>query len=115
MAKIFVSHSTADADISDRLRDNLDRWGYQPAFVAPDLVHGPAAGTLWRQELYRGLSDAELVLVVWSENFRESAWCTAEVILADFLDKPIVPVRTDSAPLDGLIESRQAVDIRQGG
>ena len=115
MAKIFVSHSTADAGIVGRLKENLDQWGYQSVFVAPDSVLGPAAGARWRNELYRGITDAQLVLVLWSENFRKSAWGAAEVILADFLDKRIVPVQTDSAPLGALIESRQAVDLRQDG
>jgi hypothetical protein len=115
VAKIFVSHSTADAALVERLKDNLNRWGYQSFFLAPDPRHGPAAGARWRQELYRGIADAQLVLVVWSEHFKDSAWGGAEVILADYLDKRIVPVRTDSTPLGDLLESRQAVDLRQGG
>lgn len=113
MAKIFVSHSTADADVVERVKERLAQWGYQSVFLAPDPVRGPAAGEWWRNELYRGIADAQLVLVLWSENFRKSTWGMAEVILADFLDKRIVPVRTDPTPLSPLIESRQAVEIRQ--
>jgi hypothetical protein len=99
----------------ESLKERLTGWGYQSFFVAPDPVHGPMAGTLWQKELYDGLAGARLVLVLWGEHFRESAWCLAEIILADFQDIPIVPVITDATPLDALLESRQAVDLRQGG
>ena len=92
MAKIFVSHSTADAGIVERLKENLDRWGYQSVFVAPDSVLGPTAGARWRNELYRGITDAQLVLVLWSENFRESAWGAAERSLAHDAKESQVPV-----------------------
>lgn len=115
MTKIFVSHSTADAGIVDSLKEHLARWGYESVFIAPDSRYGPGAGARWRSELYRAVQDAQLVLVLWSQNFRASAWGTAELILADFLDKRIVPVLTDSTPLPGVLESRQAVDIRQDG
>lgn len=55
------------------------------------------------------------MLVLWSEHFRESAWCAAETILADFLRIRIVPVITDATPLDALLKPYQAVDLRRGG
>jgi hypothetical protein len=115
VAKIFVSHSSADATLVESLKEHLTRWGYQSFFVAPDPVHGPMAGTLWQKELYRGLAGARLVLVLWGEHFRESAWCVAEIILADFLGSRIVPVITDATPLDALLKPYQAVDVRRGG
>lgn len=115
MAKIFVSHSAADAATVEYLKKNLTQWGYQSFFLAPDSVYGPTAGAWWRKDLYRGMTDAQLVLVLWSENFKESAWGAAEVVLADYLDKRIVPILTDATPLGGLLESRQAVDLRRDG
>jgi WD40 repeat protein len=116
MARVFVSHATADLAIATRIVDWL-RGGGHDFFLCPDLRNGLAVGDPWPARLFDELSRADALLAVITTAFRESEWCSAEVGAALATGLPILPVRAElnvSSPLTS-DETLQAVVLDGDG
>ena len=50
------------------------------------------------QKIYRGVSGCKLVLCCLTPKFLVSDYCVKEILLADLLNKPIVPVMVQPTP-----------------
>lgn len=93
VTRIFVSHSHAHMALSESLRNELQRRGFDSMFIDFDPVDGIPPGRDWEAELYRALRRCDLVLAIDSPGWRKSRWCFAEMIVARSLGKKVVRVR----------------------
>jgi WD40 repeat protein len=97
MASFFLSHSSMDRILVDRISDELRAVGFHSVFLDFDPERGIPAGRNWELELYSQLRRADAVVFVSSKASRDSKWCFAELALARSQGKPIFPVKIDDA------------------
>ncbi|MGY0794226.1 toll/interleukin-1 receptor domain-containing protein [Azospirillum argentinense] len=88
MARIFISHSKHDKEEAVRLKTWLADRAFGNSFIDTDIPPGED----WEKIIYRWLEGAQAVLLVLTEEWHESKWCFAELILARALGKDIIPL-----------------------
>lgn len=57
---------------------------------------GIGGGSVWREEIARGIDNAEVVLCLLTEDYPASEWCLKELALAKQKQKPIIAVSTEN-------------------
>ncbi len=87
MARIFLSHSSANNPEAVALRDWLKREGWDDVFLDVDPDRGIAAGERWERSLNHAASRCEAVLFVVTREWLASGWCLKEFNLAYRLNK----------------------------
>ena len=100
---LFFSHSLADADTAQAVRQALTE-GLQLKFVEPEPLE---AGLSLSVENQIQDSDA-LIAIVSSE---KSLWVERDIDLAERLGVPVVPVLVGSAKLSGKLAAIQAIRL----
>ncbi|MGR6963507.1 nSTAND1 domain-containing NTPase [Geodermatophilus sp. URMC 61] len=93
MASVFVSHSSRDQTVTERVVERLRAAGFAALFVDFDPEQGIPAGRSWERELYTQLRRADAVVFLASEASVASRWCSIEIGLARSLGRPVFPVR----------------------
>lgn len=114
MARVFISHATADLDVAAEVRDWLRRDGHDP-FLAAHLGGGIPVGEDWKQRLFDELRRADAVLCVVTDAFVASNWCAAEVGIADLLGCRLLPLRVTPGVTHPLMEHLQYTDFADHG
>jgi hypothetical protein len=87
MARIFISHSSADNAAAVALRDWLVREGWDDLFLDLDAERGITAGERWERALHDAANRCEAVLFLVSTAWLASRWCLKEFHLAAKLNK----------------------------
>ncbi len=100
MARLFISHSSADNAAALALRDWLAEHGYDDVFLDIDPEHGLVAGQRWQEALKAAADRCEAVLFLVSPSWLNSRWCLAEFLLAKSLHKRIFGLIVAPVPLD---------------
>ena len=94
MARVFISHASEDGSIAAELHRWLVAAGHD-VFLDLDLRDGISVGEEWEQRLYERLRWADAVLCVVTSSFRNSAWCTAEVVIARTAGSRVLPLQAE--------------------
>src|SRR5580658_2901632 len=92
MARIFISHSSADNDQAAQMKAWLASAGFESAFLDKDKTTGIPPGADWERTLYREVEQSQAVIIVQTPNWLASKWCFAEFTQARALGKAIFPV-----------------------
>ena len=87
MARLFISHSSANNAEAVALRDWLKRDGWDDVFLDVDPDRGIAAEERWERALNEAASRCEAVLFLVSRAWLDSRWCLREFNLARRLNK----------------------------
>ena len=113
MARIFISHSSANNDRAIQLRDWLVANGWNDIFLDLDPERGIAAGERWREALQKAAQRCEAVLALISPAWLASAWCRPELNTAQLMGKKIVVLLIGSKPseIPGDLKDAQYVDL----
>ena len=93
MASVFVSHSSRDRRVTERVCERLRASGFGALFVDFDPDQGIPAGRNWERELYTQLRRTDAVIFLASEASIASPWCFSEISLARSLGRPVLPLR----------------------
>lgn len=100
MADIFISHSSKDKEIADKLCQAMEEKGLK-CWIAPrDIV----PGTEWAVSISDAISDIGAMVVIYSENSAASTQVPKEIGLADKRGKFIVPYKIDDMELTGAFD-----------
>ena len=91
MARIFISHSSADNEQADRMKDWLASQGFESAFLDKDKTTGIPLGSDWERTLYREVEQSQAIIIIQTPNWLASKWCFAEFTQARALGKAIFP------------------------
>ncbi len=93
MAKLFISHISEDAEVAARLKAAIrhDFLELVEAFVSSD-GESIRAGEPWLISLGAGLRQADMLLILCSEQSVQRPWVNFEAGAAWMIEKPIVPV-----------------------
>jgi formylglycine-generating enzyme required for sulfatase activity len=99
MAKIFISHSSADNETALRVHDWLDSRGWGPVFLDFHPRDGLQPGERWEEALSKASLRCLAVVIVVSKAWLSSAECIAEYTFARYGDaraffgrKKIIPI-----------------------
>src|SRR3954453_11601732 len=111
MASVFLSHSSRDEAVTERVAERLRDAGFAALFVDFDPQQGIAAGRNWERELYTQLRRADAVVFLASEASVESRWCFAELSLARSLGRPVFPLRLQPGVELPLLSDVQWTDL----
>ncbi|MGW6928579.1 nSTAND1 domain-containing NTPase [Lentzea sp. NPDC054927] len=93
MAQVFVSYASADLMLAAELHDWLESDGHD-VFLDRDPRNGIAVGDEWVHRLHERLRWAHALVCVITEDYGNSAWCTAELNTARLLGTRILPLRS---------------------
>src|SRR3954471_13757955 len=111
MASVFVSHSSRDRAVTERVVARLRAAGFAALFVDFDPEHGIPAGRSWERELYAHLRKTDAVIFLASAASVASRWCSIEIGLARSLGRPVFPVRLQSGVALPLLADVQWTDL----
>ena len=110
MSTIFISHSSKDAESANELKVWLENQGHS-AFLDSDLKSGIKGGEKWEKTLYHHLRRCRVVIPILSHHSLESKWCLAEVVLARYKGKTIIPLKIDTCDPEKLYSPIQLIDL----
>ncbi len=96
MAEIFISYSQRDKEAASRLASLLETKGYSVAWQPKNLE-----GVQFRDKIFAELSQARVVIVIWSESSIRSDWMLSEAARARMMGK-LLPVKTADVPTDAI-------------
>jgi hypothetical protein len=102
MARIFISHSSANNAEAVALRDWLATAGWDDVFLDLDHERGIVAGERWERALNEAASRCEAVLFLVSRAWLSSRWCLKELNLAHRLNKRLFGVLIEDVPIADL-------------
>jgi WD40 repeat protein len=95
VARVFLSHASADDRLAGELRGWLIADGHE-VFLDHDLRDGIGLGEEWQQRLYERLRWADAVVCVLTHAYRNSTWCAAEVGIAQAHGSRLLPLLAES-------------------
>lgn len=96
--KIFISHSVKDMWLVRELEKQLDNYGFEP-IIAEER---PQPGVFLDAKVRNMVSQANMVLVLFTENGIRSQWVWKEVQWAIEMEKPLIPLKEASVPKEVL-------------
>ncbi|WEJ17609.1 TIR domain-containing protein (plasmid) [Sinorhizobium sp. K101] len=102
MARIFISHSSADNFAAVAIRDFLVAEGWDDLFLDLDPKRGIVAGERWERALNQAAYRCEAVLFLVSSAWLVSRWCLREFNLALRLNKRLMGVLIEDIPIPDL-------------
>jgi hypothetical protein len=113
LARIFISHSSANNDWATRLRDWLIANGWNDFFLDLDPEQGVAAGEKWKDALKKAVHRCEAVIALVSPEWLARDWCKGELIAAELLGKPIfvLLIGSKSSDIASSLKDAQYVDF----
>lgn len=102
MARIFISHSSADNAEAIALRDWLVAEGWDDLFLDLDPERGIVAGERWERRLNEAANRCEAVVFLVSRDWLASRWCLREFNLASRLNKRMFGILVEDIPMEDL-------------
>lgn len=114
MVSLFISHSSRDRAVAERVADHLRSEGFASLFLDFDPEQGIPAGRDWQHEIQSQLLKTDTVVFLASEASIASHWCFAELAMARFLQRPILPVRLGDTARPSFLGDLQWVDLSAG-
>ncbi len=97
---IFISYSTKDTDITDKIHDYLEDKGFS-CWMAPREIK---PGDDYSQKIIDALNSTKIVLLVFSKSSHASEYVTEEIDNAFSRDVPILPFKIDETLPEGKME-----------
>ncbi len=100
MADVFISHSSIDKEVADRICRELEAKGLK-CWIAPrDIV----PGSEWAVAISNAIAEIKAMVVIYSENSQQSTQVPKEIALAEKRGKSILPYKIDDTELTGAFE-----------
>jgi hypothetical protein len=106
MADILISYASVDRPFAHRLTEALQACGWSVWWDHRNLRGGQRFDRIIEQ----AISDAGVVIVVWSQNSIESGWVRDEAALALEMEK-LLPLRIDMARLPMRFRNIHTIDL----
>lgn len=100
MADVFISHSSIDKEVADKVCEALEAKGLK-CWIAPrDIV----PGSEWAVAISNAIAEIKAMVVIYSENSQQSTQVPKEIALAEKRGKSILPYKIDATELTGAFE-----------
>lgn len=98
--EVFISYSKKDGAVAEAVCAELEANGIQ-CWMAPRNI---VSGTKYSQSIINGITESQLMVVVYSSNANESNHVVAEIDRAYNKRIPIIPYRIEDVPLSSDLE-----------
>jgi hypothetical protein len=98
--EVFISYSNKDAAVAEAVCTELEAKGIQ-CWMAPRNI---VSGTKYSQSIINGITESQLMVVVYSSHANESDHVVAEIDRAYNKRIPIIPFRIEDVPLSPDLE-----------
>lgn len=98
--KVFISHSSANVEISEKICRYLEKNGHSCFFAPRDI----RSGFPYAEEIMNGIDSSNAVILVLSEKSNESPHVLREIERAVSLDLPIIVYKTEEVTLTKSME-----------
>ncbi|MFN0264823.1 TIR domain-containing protein [Tepidamorphus sp. 3E244] len=119
MARIFISHSSANNAEALAITQWLGAQGWNDVFLDIDPDRGLIAGERWQNALKSAAARCEVVVFLLSPAWVNSRWCLAEFLLAKQMNKRILGVLVEEVDIASLpvemTAEYQLVDLAEQG
>ncbi len=100
MADVFISHSSIDKELADRVCETLEARGLK-CWIAPrDIM----PGSEWAVAISNAISVVRAMIVIYSKNSAQSTQVPKEIALAEKRGKFILPYKVDDTELEGAFD-----------
>ncbi|ETI57439.1 hypothetical protein F443_00259 [Phytophthora nicotianae P1569] len=95
---VMISYTHSHMEFALKLRKSLEDANIT---VWLDLMDpsGIGGGSVWREEIARGITNAAVVLCILTEDYAQSEWCLKELALAKQVGTPIMAISTEHAKI----------------
>ncbi|CAH0479910.1 unnamed protein product [Peronospora belbahrii] len=95
---VMISYTHSHMEFALKLRKSLEDANIT---VWLDLMDpsGIGGGSVWREEIARGITSAAVVLCILTEDYAQSEWCLKELALAKQVGTPIMAISTEHAKI----------------
>ncbi|KAG1692725.1 hypothetical protein DVH05_025202 [Phytophthora capsici] len=93
---VMISYTHSHSEFALKVRDSLERANITSWLDLMDPT-GIGGGSVWREEIARGIKNAEVIICLYTEDYAASEWCLKELALAKQLGKPIIAVSPEGA------------------
>lgn len=95
---VMISYTHSHLEFALKLRKSLED---AHITVWLDLMDpsGIGGGSVWREEIARGITNAAVVLCILTEDYTRSEWCLKELALAKQVGTPILAISTEHAQI----------------
>ena len=100
MARLFISHASANNAQAVALLAWLNENGWDDVFLDFDAKRGIAAGDRWERKLNEAARRCEAVLFLFSRAWLSSPWCEREFNLAYRLNKRLFGILIEDLAVD---------------
>ncbi|WP_407376503.1 toll/interleukin-1 receptor domain-containing protein [Methanobrevibacter sp.] len=90
---VFISYSTANQDIADKIHFTLEKNGLSCWIATKDIP----SGRLYIDEIGAGIKSAKMVVLIYSKFSQESKYVKNEIHMAYKYDKPIISFNIDGS------------------
>ncbi|MCR5203977.1 MAG: toll/interleukin-1 receptor domain-containing protein [Lachnospiraceae bacterium] len=101
MSEVFISHSSKDKDISEKVLSFFEDKGISCWMAPRDIV----PGTDWATAISTAITATKVFVLIYTANSAESSQVAREVTLAESKQGIfVVPYKTDDTPLKGSFE-----------
>lgn len=111
---VFVSHSTEDKEIAERLAKGLQAVGYQSWYSGWDLLPGDSI----LNKIETALSAMDVLVVLLSTKSVASKWVHRELDTAllrrlDGQDVLVIPIYIENCPIPQKLQDQLAIDMKE--
>ncbi len=89
MARIFISHSSANRGEAISLAESLRCAGFPELFLDVEDLY---VGQDWERRLYEEIAHCDVLLILLTSQWQSSKWCFAEFTQARAFGKPVLPL-----------------------
>jgi len=112
MSNVFISYSSHDRDVAERIRHDLKQHGFN-VFYDKEILPGEQ----WAQRVGQELKRAENILVLLSPSYLNSAWATEELQAAALSESEgrarIIPVLIHDTEIPPFLRRKYFADLRE--
>ncbi len=112
MAKVFISHASADNELAAEVHGWLTAAGHE-VFLDRDAHDGIELGDEWETRLRERLRWADAIVSLITTPYLQSIWCTFEITIARDRGSRVLPIIAEAGVRHPLLKALQYVDRAQ--
>ncbi|RHY32155.1 hypothetical protein DYB32_002802 [Aphanomyces invadans] len=96
---VMISYTHSHAEFAQKLRRSLEAVNITAWLDTMD-PSGIGGGSVWREEIAKGISNATLLVAIITEDYTRSEWCLKELATAKQVGTPVLPISTEHVRLN---------------
>ncbi|OQR83304.1 transient receptor potential Ca2 channel (TRP-CC) family protein, partial [Achlya hypogyna] len=96
---VMISYTHSHAEFALKLRKSLEANNITAWLDTMD-PSGIGGGSVWREEIAKGIANATLLVAILTDDYTRSEWCLKELACAKQVGTPVLPISTEHVRLN---------------